>query len=83
MADMERTLMQGKLAGLKEDRARLKLKIEGLCSGIRAELNTLVVEFDHLDIPQAANQMDELNAAYVHYLDTITQIQRLERALHG
>lgn len=83
MADYERTLMQGKLAGLKEDRSRLTLRIEGLCSGIRTALNTLVVDIDQLDIPQAANQMDELNAAYVHYLDTITQIQRLERALNG
>lgn len=83
MADMDRTIMMGKLAGLKESRARLRLKIEGLCSGIRTGLNTMVMALDDLDIAQTSQQMDELYEAHVDYLDTVTQIQRLEKALHG
>jgi len=83
MADMDRTLMQGKLAGLKEDRSRLELKIEGLCGGIRTELNTMVTAINDLDVLMAANHMDELKMAYAEYLGVSSQIGKLMKALHG
>lgn len=81
--DLERTLMQGKVAGLKEDRNRLRMKIEGLCATIRTGLNILVTDVDQLDIPMAANQMDELKMAYAEYLGVSSQISKLMKALHG
>lgn len=81
--DLDRIQMQGKLVGLKEHRDKLTLKMEGLCSGIRSGLNTMVLGLEGLDIPMASNQMDELQMAYADYLGTVSQIQRLERALHG
>lgn len=83
MADMERTIMQGKLAAHNENRARLMLKISGLCASIRQGLNPLLTPVEEMDIAQAAGQMDELLTAHVDLMTANTMIQRLERALNG
>lgn len=83
MADMERTLMQGKLAQAREDKAKLVMKINGLCTIIRQGLNPVLLPVEEMDIAQAASLMDELLSAHIELLDVTTQIQRLERALHG
>jgi hypothetical protein len=83
MADMERTIMRGKLAQAKEDKGKLVLKISGLCAGIRQALNPLITPVEEMDIAQAATQMDELVTAHVEMLGLTTDIQRLERAING
>lgn len=81
--NLDRIQMQGKLVGLKERRDKLVLKMEGLCESIRTGLNTMVLGIDGLNVALAANQMEDLERANIDYLDVVTQIQRLERALNG
>ena len=81
--DVERTLMLGKLAGLKETLAKDKIKAENLCKSICTGLNLNLNKVEEMDIAQASTLMDELVIINIDILDSVTQIQRLEKALNG
>jgi|GEM_PF-525311 len=77
----ERLQMQGKLAGLEHDAYGLRMKIEAACRTIRSELNTTINEIEDLDIPLAAQQMDDLVMAQAELLAINTKILRLKKEL--
>lgn len=80
--NLEREAMRGQLAGLKEQRSKLRLRIEGNCSAVRSGLNVaLVGEVDDLNVPVAAEQMDELVAAWAELTAVNAKISRLEKEL--
>lgn len=78
---VEREAMRGRLAGLRDQRKRLRLKAEGLCSGIRTGLNTALTDVEEIDVAQAAQQMDELVQTAGELAALQGQIARLEREL--
>jgi hypothetical protein len=80
--NLERSAMRGQLAELAEKRKKLRLRIEGNCQAVRTVLNTaMVVLVDNLDIPMAAEQMDELQEAWADLAVVNSQIERLEKEL--
>lgn len=79
--NLERAAMRGRLAEAQENRRRLRLKAEGLCSAIRAGLNTALTDVEEIEIAQAAGQMDDLVAVMGELAALQGQIARLEREL--
>ncbi len=77
----ERMMMEGKLARLKRERHKLRLKIEGDCRAIRTGLNTAITPVDDLEVPMLAEQMDQLTVAWGELQTTNIQIARIEREL--
>lgn len=77
----ERLQMQGRLAELRQEAHSLRMKIEAACRTIRGELNTTLVEIEDLDIPMAAQQMDDLVMAQAELLSVNSKIARLEKEL--
>lgn len=78
---VEREAMHGRLARLRDERKKLRLKAEGLCTGIRTALNTALTDVEQIEIAQAAQQMDELVATQGELAALQGQIARLEREL--
>lgn len=78
---LERAAMRGKLAEAQDQRRRLRLKAEGLCSGIRAAINTALTDVEEIEVAGAAQQMDELVAVQGELAALQGQIARLEREL--
>ena len=58
--NMERAAMKGKLAELQDEKAKLVLKGNGLCTAIRQGLNSALTPFTDMEIPMVAQQMDDL-----------------------
>jgi len=77
----ERLQMQGRLAELRQEAHRLRMKIEAACRTIRGELNTTIREVEDIDIPLASQQMDELVMAQAELLSVNSKIARLEKEL--
>ena len=78
---VERLALRGKLAEAQNRRGHLRLKAEGLCSGIRTGVNTLIYDVEELEVAQAAQQMDELVATMGELAALQGQIARIEREL--
>jgi len=79
--NLERAAMKGRLEELKAERRALELRCEGLCRGIRQDLNTMLVPVTQLEVPRAAQQMEDLPAAWGELTALDSQISRLEREL--
>lgn len=79
--NLERAAMKGRLVELEEQRKRLHLKIEGLCTAIRGGLNTALTPVAELQIPQVQSQMDDLTMAWVELQKLESDINRLAREL--
>lgn len=77
----ERIMMMGKLAEAQQQRKRLLLKAEGLCSSIRQDISPVLSNVEDMDIPRASLMMDELMMAYVDILGLNNKIERLNREL--
>ena len=78
---LERAAMQGSLAELKQKREKLVLRIEGNCAAIRQGLNIALYPVDELNVPVTAEQMRELELAYVEKVSVDSRISRLEKEL--
>lgn len=79
--NLEREALRGRLTSLKDQRRKLRLQAEGLCSGIRRDLQTALIDIEEIDIAQAAQQMDDLVAAMGELAGLQGQIARIEREL--
>lgn len=79
--NLERAAMRGKLAELQEEAKRLRLRIEGHATAIRQGLNTALHPVDDLEVPQLAEQMDNLVMAWAELSKASSDIARLEREL--
>ena len=79
--NLERAAMKGKLADAQQREKRLALRIEGSARAIRQGLNTALTPVAELEVPQLAEQMDELVAAWGELQATLAEIARLEREL--
>ena len=77
----ERLMMEGQLSGLKNETRSLKLKIEGLCSSLRENLNTALTPIDELDVPLISQQSRELELAYAELQGKESRIARLKKEL--
>lgn len=77
----ERAAMMGRLAAAEQKKNKLLLRIEGNCSALRAGLNTALTPPAEIEVPQLAEQMDELVSAWGELQATISEISRLEREL--
>ena len=78
---LERAAMKGRLAELQQNEKRLVLKGEGLCTAIRQGLNTALVPFTELEIPQVQSQTDDLVMVWVELQKVQSDINRLQREL--
>lgn len=79
---LEREAMKGRLASLKDKKKSLVLKGEGLCTAIRQQLNTALTPFtEDMEIPQVAQQMDDLTLTWAELVKVSGNIERLEREL--
>lgn len=81
MINLERAAMRGKLAEARDRERRLVLRIGGNCQAIRTGLNTALTPIKDLEVPQLAEQMDELVTAWGELQATLSEIARLEREL--
>ncbi|MDD2319162.1 MAG: hypothetical protein PHO83_03830 [Geobacteraceae bacterium] len=79
--NLERAAMRGKLAGLQDGAKRLRLKIESSATAIRQGLNTALTPVDDLEVPQIAEQMDNLVMAWAELQKISSDIARLEKEL--
>ncbi len=79
--NQERVAMKGQLAELREQRAKLRLRIEGNCTAVRSGLNTALTEVDDLNVPVIAEQMDELVTAWGDLTVVNSKIARIEQEL--
>lgn len=79
--NFERAAMKGKLAEAKQREARLTLRIEGSAKAIRQGLNTALTPVADLEVPQLAEQMDDLTTTWGELQATLVEISRLEREL--
>jgi hypothetical protein len=77
----EREQMQVRLANMHHRERQLKDKILTICSFIRANLNTMLIQPENLDVPATAGHMDDLVMAYGDLQNVIFQITRLEKEL--
>lgn len=78
---VEREQMRGRLAGLNDQRKRLRLKGEGLAAGIRTGLNTALTDIEQIETALIAQQMDDLVATMGELAALQGQVARLEREL--
>jgi hypothetical protein len=79
--NLERAAMKGKLADAQQREKRLIMRIEGNAKAIRQGLNTALTPVAELEIPQLAEQMDELVQAWAELQGTLSEIARLEKEL--
>jgi hypothetical protein len=77
----ERLMMTGKLAELRSKRTKLQIKGKGLCRSIRPLINPAMLEVEEMEIPMAAQLMDEMVMVQGELLGTNDQIRNLEKAL--
>lgn len=81
MSALERAALRGKLAEAKDYQRKLELRIEGNAVAIRTGLNTALTPVADLQIPQLAEQMDELVEAWGELQGQLLAIDRLEKEL--
>lgn len=79
--NVEREAMFGRLAGLRDQQKKLRLRIEGNARAIRQGLNTTLYQVDNLDVPILDEQWDELKSAWTELAVVNADIDRLEREL--
>ena len=79
--NMERAAMKGRLAEAQQEQKRLIMKGQGLCAAIRQELNTVLTPFADIDVPQVAQQMDDLVMTWAELAKVQGDIGRIEREL--
>lgn len=79
---LEREAMQGRLTGLKQQREKLRLRIDGNARQIRQGLNTVLTPVDDLEVLLLDEQWDELKTAWAELTKINSDIARLERELH-
>jgi hypothetical protein len=77
----ERLKMEGQLYGLENETRSLKLKIEGLCSLLRENLNTALTPIQELEMPMITEQARELELTYAILQGKEHRIARLNREL--
>lgn len=78
---VELEAMRGRLAGLRDQQKKLRLKIEGNARYIRQNLNTVLTPPDDLEIPLMDEQWDELVLAWGELTAVNANIARLVREL--
>lgn len=78
---LEREAMQGRLAGLRQQREKLRLRIDGNARQIRQGLNTVLTPVDDLEVLLLDEQWDELKTAWAELTKINSDIARLEREL--
>lgn len=76
--NMERAQMRVKLANLQQREKRLRLEIDGLCTTIRANLNTALTPIESLDILETEGLMGDLTAVWGNLQVTLSEISRLK-----
>ena len=81
MSALERAALRGKLAEVKERKRKLELRIEGGAQAIRTGLNTALTPIAELEVPQLAEQMDELVCTWGELQGALLEIERLEKEL--
>jgi hypothetical protein len=81
MMNLERAAMRGKLAELQISASRLKSRIEGAATAIRAGLNTTLTPASELAVPELDEQWDTLKTAWAELARITADIARLEREL--
>lgn len=79
--NLEREAMQGRLAGLRQQRDKLRLRIEGNARLICQGLNLLLVPIDDLEVSLLDEQWDDVKSAWAELIAINAQITRLEREL--
>jgi len=79
--NLERAAMKGRLAEAQQEQKNLILKGQGLCAAIRQGLNTVLTPFSDIDVPQVAQQMDDLVMTWAELTKVQGDIGRLEREL--
>lgn len=79
--NLERAAMKGRLEELKQNRAVLALRCSGLARSIRELLNTFLTPVERMEIPMAAQQMDDLAASWGELAALDSEIERLNREL--
>ena len=77
----ERTLMMGQLAQAEKKQAELRLKAEGLCATIRQDISPVLSDIEEMDIPRAAQMMDDLVMIHGELLVLQSRIARLNKEL--
>ena len=77
----ERLMMEGQLSGLRNETRSLKLKIEGLCSSLRENLNTALTPIEELELPMIIQQTKDLTLTYAELTGKKSRIARLEKEL--
>ena len=81
MSALERAALRGKLAEAKDYQRKLELRIEGNAQAIRTGLNTALTPVSDLEVPQMAEQMEELVVAWGELQAKLIEITRLEKEL--
>jgi len=81
MSALERAALRGKLAEAKDRQHRLELRIEGAVQAIRTGLNTALTPIAELEVPQLAEQMDDLVSLWGELQGKLLEIERLEKEL--
>ncbi len=77
----ERLMMEGQLSGLKNEARNLNLKLEGLCSALRENLNTALTPLAEMDMPMIAQQARDLELSYAILQGKESRMARLRREL--
>ena len=77
----ERLMMQGKLAGLRNQRTQLQMKGKGLCRSIAPAINPVLLDIEEMEIALTAQQMDELVMVQAELVSVNSHIRELEKAL--
>jgi hypothetical protein len=81
--DSNRQQMKGKLADLRASKDRIRGKALQTCRVIMPMINPALAEIVDMDIPAAAEAMDELVMHQAGLLSISTQIKDLEEALYS
>lgn len=79
--NVEREAMRGRMAALRDQQKRMRLKAEGLCGSLRTGLNTALVDVEEIETAQLAQQMDELVSTMGELAGLQGKIARLEKEL--
>ena len=66
---------------LEQQQHDLRMKIDGLCKSIRTEINPVLTEIPEMNIPLAAQQMDDLVTAQAELLSISSKIDQLKKEL--
>lgn len=81
--NLDRAAMRGQQAEAQEQRHRLRLKAEGLCTALRTQLNTALYDVEEIAIAQSAQQMDDLVTTMAELAAVQGKLARLDRELRG